>query len=371
MDQIFGSVNNHGGYNGLQHRAEGIPEQSTAITVSADSADSLLAAAPSSWTKIISRTKSLRESLVDGYEIAELKKSFGEAQTNAVLKSFMTGNEKRVDHTKYGILDYQKMDGKTNYLTKKRLKVCGYEAYGLELEAKRTYFSTRAEAESYAKKLNVGANPTVREEGSAEIVIDKDANVISTTGTVVKRELDPATKQRLKEQDNQYKTIMQVLSFFGGNSLGLSTTKLVGPTFQVPGYQVNWIPPQSKIEILDNKQVRISVPQRFAVNTRYHKAFAIKNYDQYRYLVAQGLDAINSGMCGRDVINQLKIWDGLYGLSVLNAEGDAVTAKLDKLPIDLNSFVKQEKQFCSDADEPKCMQDLTQHRIISFWWDDA
>ena len=88
MDQIFGSVNNHGGYNGLQHRAEGIPEQSTAITVSADSADSLLAAAPSSWTKIISRTKSLRGSLVDGYEIAELKKSFGEAQTNAVLKSF-------------------------------------------------------------------------------------------------------------------------------------------------------------------------------------------------------------------------------------------------------------------------------------------
>ena len=74
----------------------------------------------------------------------------------------------------------------------------------------------------------MGANPTVREEGSAEIVIDKDANVISTTGTVVKRELDPATKQRLKEQDNQYKTIMQVLSFFGGNSLGLSTTKLVG-----------------------------------------------------------------------------------------------------------------------------------------------
>ena len=275
MESKFGGANRNGIKRALQARANGSERNATGIDIDGDNVDSLVAAAPSSWNSIIERTTSLSGSRVDHFDIGKLKSTFGEAQTNAVLKTFYEREQEKGRRHEVWIfgLAEEEWEDKIVHL-KNQLKSCGYEAFALEFEPTRKFFSTRDEAEAFSKKLAIGAHPTVREEGAAELIIDKDANVISSTGTVVKRVLDPGTKERLEAQQNQNKTVMNVLNFLGGGNMRPTDYKTAGPTFQFPGYKINWIPAQATIEIQDNKRIKISVPRRFAVNSKSHQAFA-------------------------------------------------------------------------------------------------
>lgn len=369
MESLLGGVNNHGMLMDLKQRAEGMPKGLTRLSIDGDDVDSLLSAAPASWLSVIEKAKKVRGNQVQDFEIAELESCFGKAQTKQFLSTFFKLEQEKGRPHEVWVLGLAE-DGFQEKLIalKQQLRPLGCEAFALESEPKRVFFPTREEAERYAKKLNSGSSPVVAEEGPAELIMDAAANVISTSGLVSRVELDAASKQRIQDAENQLKFLNSVSKWFGVGRGRIGHQKIVGQRFQFNGYPRQWIPPNAGIEYLNNKQVKITVPPRFSVSSRVREAFAIKDYDQYRYLVAQGLTAINYGMCGRDVISQLKRWDSQYGLMVLQAHWDGVSARLDKLPVDLPGFVAEEKRLCPSIGNGD-IEMLKNRKIIAFWWD--
>ncbi len=376
MSSLLGGVNIDGMLSGLLQKQEGIPENTGQIIIDRDNIDSFRNAAPKSWQSELSALKSITGGQCAILEVSQLFHSHGEKETKDVLKAFsLLEQEKGRPHEIWVFgLNCDGWDDKLVAL-KKELRTCGYEAFALEFEPKRAFFASKDEADRYATKLNAGTSPIVSGEGPAELIIDKEANVISTTGKVERRELEPERKRHVEQLESQTKLLTQALSFFGANSqLGnIINRKIVGLRFQFAGYPCNWIPAHAKIEPIANDKIKISVPERFAVSTKCREAFVIRNYDQYKYLVAQGVTAINYGMSGVDVIKQLKEWDQRFGLLVLHARYDSVIAKLDRIPADLPDFIKQARQLCPEGDqnqtEAEYARQLKENKEVAFWWD--
>lgn len=369
MESKLGGVNKHGMLTDLKSKTTETYQDAESINIDPDNAGSLLAAMPPSWHSVAERVNKIKGNHSERFEIAPWKATFGDAQTKKVLEIFSNlerekGRPREV--WAFALAD-DDWEDKLSSL-KKQLQPLGYEAYALEKECRRTFFSSRIEAETYAKKLKPGTASTVIQEGPAELIIDNEANVISTSGQVVRRDLDAAAKKRCEELENQSKFLGQVLSFLGMKDIG-NTHKFVGIRFQFNNYPTNWIPAQAKIEKLPKSQLKITVPPRFAVATQVREAFAAKDLDQYKYLVAQGITAINYGMSGKDVITQLKRWDKQYKLSVLQANWDLVRARLEKMPPDLPAFEQELKQFCPSAADGYDLQVFKNQRILSLWWD--
>lgn len=368
MESKLGGINNHGMLTDLKNKTLETYQSAALLNVDPDNADSLLAAMPPSWHSIAERVKKITGNHSEQFQIATWKDTFGDTQTGKVLDTFSKlerekGRPREVWAYALPVDDWQDKI----YSLKKELKPLGYETFALEAECTRIFFTNRAAAEVYAKKLKAGTASTVIQEGPAELVIDSEANVINTRGQVVRRELDAASKKRCEELESLSRFFGQILSFFGMKDLGLNH-KFVGIRFQFSNYPTNWIPPQATITKLSNNQLKITVPQRFAVTTQVREAFAVKDFDQYRYLVAQGITAINYGMSGKDVIAQIKRWDKQYQLSVLQADWDLVVAKLEKTPSDIKAFERELKQFCPSATTGN-LQNFKDKRVVSLWWD--
>ena len=370
MESKLGGINKHGMLSDLKFKTTETYQNAEFVNIDPDNANSLLAAMPPSWHAIADRVNRIKGNHSERFEIATWRATFGEAQTSKVLSVFSNLEREKGRPREVWVfaLTEDEWEDKLSAL-KKQLQPLGYETYALAQECQRTFFSNRAEAETYAKKLKTGTAPTVIQEGPAELIIDKEANVISTSGQVVRRDLDAAAKKRCEELESQSKFLGQALSFLGMKDLGLSTHKFVGIRFQFNNYPTNWIPARAKIEKLANGQLRITVPPRFAVTTQVRQAFIIKDFDQYKYLVAQGITAINYSMSGKDVIAQLKRWDKQYKLSVLQANWDLVKARLEKMPSDLPAFEQELKQFCPSAADGYDLQIFKNKRILSLWWD--
>lgn len=371
MESKLGGINKHGMLSDLKSKTTETYQNAESINIDPDNAGSLLAAMPPSWHSVAERINKIKGNHSEQFKIATWKATFGDAQTKKVLEIFSNlerekGRPREV--WAFALAD-DDWEDKLSAL-KKQLQPLGYETYALEKECQRTFFSNRIEAEAYAKKLKTGSVSTVIQEGPAELIIDKEANVISTSGQVVRRDLDAATKKRCEELESQSKFLGQVLSFLGMKDMaGLSSHKFVGIRFQFNNYPTNWIPVQATIEKLPKNQLKVTVPSRFAVTTQIREAFAVKDFDQYKYLVAQGITAINYGMSGKDVITQLKRWDKQYKLSVLQANWDLVRARLEKMPPDLPAFEQELKQFCPSAADGYDLQVFKNQRILSLWWD--
>ncbi len=369
MESKLGGINKHGMLTDLKMRTTDTYQNVESINIDPDNADSLLAAMPPSWGAVAERVKQINGNHSQRFEIAKWKANFGEAQTNKVLSVFSKlerekGRPREV--IAFGLLDDNWQDQIS--ILKQQLKPLGYEAFARQTECHRRFFSSCIDAENYAKSQRAGTASKVVQEGPAQLVIDREANVISTSGQVERRELDAASKKRCEELENQSKFIGQILGFFGMKGFGVNQ-KFVGIRFQFNNYPTNWIPPQTKIEKLPNNHLKFTIPTRFAVTTKAREAFAVKDFDQYRYLVAQGITAINYGMSGKDVIAQLRRWDKQYGLSILKAEWDSVEASLERMPPDPEAFEREVKQFCPAAGNPDDLEILKNKKLIAFWWD--
>lgn len=369
MESKLGGINKHGMLTDLKMRTTDTYQNVESVNIDPDNADSLLAAITPSWGVIAERVKQIRGNHSEQFEIAKWKATFGEVQTKKVLSVFSKFEREKGRPREvivFGLPDDNWQEQIS--ILKKQLKPLGYETFARETEYQRRFFSSRLDAEKYAKSQRAGTVSKVVQEGPAQLVIDREANVISTSGQVERRELDAASKKRCEDLENQSKFIGQIFSFFGMKDLGLDH-KFVGIRFQFNNYPTNWIPPQTKLEKLPNNHLKFTIPTRFSVTTKAREAFAVKDFDQYRYLVAQGITAINYGMSGKDVITQLRRWDQQYGLSVLKAEWDSVEASLERMPPDPEAFEREVEKFCPAAGSPDALQILKNKRLIAFWWD--
>ncbi len=379
LETLVGGENRNGAICGLRERAAGFPANLKRLAITGDNVDSLQKAAPAAWKNIHTEFKNVGGNRVENLDVIKLQKQFGEVETKKFLGEFSRlESEKGRPHEVwiFGLPDANNSQSWINTLValKAGLKPSGYEAFALEHTPKRKFFASLNEAQSFSKSLKAQAFAQLVEEGPATLILDKNARVVSVSGKVSKRDLDPETKKRveaLRQVATKGRDLQQAAGlghFLGGKGPSQAALES-GPRFQFVNYPVNWFPPQSKFEELDNGQLKVSIPPRFSICYAYREAFAIKDFDQYKYLDAQGLNAINYGMSHKEVVSHLKQLDRAYGLNVISATYDALTAKYLHLPPDLSSFARQEKTFCPDLDEGEALDELKASGTVHYWWD--
>lgn len=369
LQTAIGGSNNNGAIAQLRGRAAGIPAKVKQIDIDGDNVDSLQKAAPPAWQSVHNDFKQVAGNHAKALDIAKLKAQFGEVEAQKFLERFSRLESEKGRPHEVWMFGLEGGNGDLSWINilvslKAKLKPLGYEAFALAYTPQRKFFTNLNQAQLFAKTLRPQAHAQIVEEGPAILVLDKDARVVNATGKVTKRDLDPETKKRVEG--------MQQVMNFGNRFLGKSLVNGTfdgGPRFQFVNYPANWFPPLAKIDTLDNDQLKISVPVRFSVCYAYQGAFAIKDFDQYRYMDAEGVNAINYGMSHKDVENHLKQLDRAYGLNVISARYDGLTAKYLNLPSDLNSLAKQEKSFCPDMEESETLKELKVNGVVHYWWD--
>ncbi len=370
LETLVGGSNRNGAISMLRWRAAGLPTNTTTIDVDGSNVDSFLKAAPQAWKDIRTHFAKVGGNRSESLEVAKLKTQFGEAETRKFQENFSRlESEKGRPHQVwiFGLEDGASKAGWINALVslKAKLKPLGYEAFALGHTPKRKFFTDLEQAKSFARTLKPQAHAQLVEEGPAALILDKNMDVVSVSGKVSKRDLDASTKQRVAGLQQMMDFTNQ---FSGVKKTGFGSFK-AGPHFQFVNYPANWFPPQAKIEQLDDGRLKVSVPPRISVCYAYQGAFAIKNYDQYRYMDAQGVSAINYGMSHKDIEDHLRQLDRAYGLNVISASYDRLTAKYLHLPADLRSLAKQEKSFCPDMDQSEILDNLKSNGVAHYWWD--
>jgi hypothetical protein len=381
LETAVGGENRNGQISMLRWRAAGLPANVKRLDISGDNVDSLQKAAPPAWQSILTEFRNVSGNRAEALDVTKLQKQFGQVETKKFLENYSRlESEKGRPHEVwiFGLPDGNSSENRswinTLVALKAALNSSGYEVFALEHTPKRKFFTSLNEAQSFARTIKPQAFAQLVEEGPATLILDKNAKVVSVTGKVSKRELDPETKKRV-EALRQVAKAQQALRKGTGTgpflgATGPSEAALEsGPRFQFVNYPVNWFPPQAKFEELGAGQLKVSVPPRFSICYAYREVFAIKDFDQYHYMDAQGVNAINYGMSHKEVESHLKTLDRAYGLNVISADYDSLTAKYLHLPSDLPSFAKQEKSFCPDIDEAQALNGLKADGTVNYWWD--
>jgi len=371
MESKLGGIDRHPVMQALKERSEGVPP-TTVFLIDEDNLDSFLAVVPATWQSTIQMAKSTFGNKHAQFQVSQLENQYGAAETKRVLTAFAKLEQLKSRPQEVWSFGLPESDwqSKLIVLKKDHLIPLGYGAFATDCEPQRQFFASREEAEACAKKMNPAVKPIIAEEGPAELIIDKEANVIKTSGTVERRELSPAEKKRADDLESQSKFIGNTLKFIGLDRFHLADKKVIGMRFQFPHYDVNWIPPQAKVTALEKGSIAISIPKRFSVSSHCRKAIAIKNFDRYKYLVAQGTCGFNHGVSCQDIINQLKLWDKTCGTAVLQADWNAVIVRIEKLPPDIENqaaFLRQVRMLCSAAELTDNKQ-TPLGKIISFQW---
>ncbi len=375
LQTAVAGFNNNGRISSLRWRAAGFPANIKRLDIDGDNVESLQRTAPASWQSVHNEFKNIGGNHSKTLDITKLQKEFGEVETKKFLERFSRlESEKGQPHEvwMFGLSDANSTRSWINTLValKAGLKPLGYEVFALDHTPKRKFFTSYEQAQSFARTIKPQAYAQIVEEGPASLILDKNVKVLSVTGKISKRELDPDTKKRVEglQQAMNFGNRFLGMKAMGGGALGGGSFDS-GPRFQFVNYPANWFPPQAKIEKIDNGQLKVSVPPRFSVCYAYRAVFAIKDFDQYRYMDAQGVDAINYGMSHKDVENHLRQLDRMYGLNVISASEDGLTAKYLHLPSDLRSLARQEKSFCPDMDEDQTLNELKSSGTADYWWD--
>jgi len=371
MESKLGGINKHTVLLELKERADGVPP-TTVFNIDEDNADSLLAVVPPTWTSTIQMAKATYGNKTAQFKVSTLENQYGVEETKRVLAAYAKREQEKSRPQEVWSFGLAESDWQSKLILLKKLHLIplGYGAFATDLEPQRQFFDTKEAAEAYAKKLNPGVMPVLKEEGPAELVIDREANVISTSGKVERRELDPAAKKRAEEIDSQSKFLGNTLKFIGLDRFHLADKKVIGVRFQFTGYETNWVPAQATITYVDKGPIKISIPKRYSVSSHCRKAIAIKNFDRYKYLIAQGTCGPSHGVSCRDIMTQLQEWDKTCGIAVLQADWDAVIVRIEKLPPDIESraaFFRQVRMLSSSAE----LSDNNQTplgKIISFQW---
>jgi hypothetical protein len=71
--------------------------------------------------------------------------------------------------------------------------------------------------------------------------------------------------------------------------------------------------------------------------------------DKFAELREKGTNGINCGLMTEDIIARLSEWDRAYGLAITGVGHDRVEFVLEKLPENLDSFVREVYRFCPDT----------------------
>jgi hypothetical protein len=371
LESLLSGVCNHGVYENLRARAQGLPPDLEFLNIDGDNVDSMRQVIPSTWTEEKKHLQLARGCPSITFKVSALRKKYGSDQVNMVLRGFSELERAKGRPHEVWVIGLPLQGWQENLVgLKKHLKPLGYEAFAAEAEKSMVFFLSNEDANKYAQTIKPAASPQVLEEGPAELVLDQEANVVSANGKVSRLLPNPAVAKANADAESQAKFWLGVMKFFGLNGpMSDMSFKMVKDRFQFVGYPHDWIPPQAKVEYLQGAQVKITIPHRYSVRSTSQKVFVIKNFDQYDYLVALGLGTTNPARCGHDIIKQLKIWDKQYGLFVLKADYGGGSAMLDKLPADLDSFMAEEKSFLPELENAQyraMRQLLKEHKYLSF-----
>lgn len=97
--------------------------------------------------------------------------------------------------------------------------------------------------------------------------------------------------------------------------------------------------------------------------------------DKFQAIRDAEIDGINYDLETDDIIERLKAWDALYGVEVVEIEGDSFTIKFRKLPADLLAFAEEVAEFCPDvvfqgSGSPEELADeIAEEGTLLLWWD--
>ena len=84
----------------------------------------------------------------------------------------------------------------------------------------------------------------------------------------------------------------------------------------------------------------------------------------------------NYDISTEDIIARLKKWQTISSFQIVGPEMDSVTLAFDRLPDNLEAFVKEAVEFCPDlivddeeAEIPQLVAMLKKAKMLQLWWD--
>lgn len=101
----------------------------------------------------------------------------------------------------------------------------------------------------------------------------------------------------------------------------------------------------------------------------------IKGTDDLDILRYRRTDGINYDLENEDVIRKISEWKTKYGLIVIGCSRDWLQVEFDKLPSDIDAFVKEVYDFCPDSVDQgvgtidKLKEAIKEMNGVWLWWD--
>lgn len=366
----------HGIICDLRDRQAGVRHLGRGLEVTFDQADSARLAMPRSWQYELGMLASIKSNTSITLVLDALQDKYGIMAVDNFLDAFYLREQEKSWQREVWGGDLPIDNWEERLLAiKRRVKPHGYEAFALPQKTFMSLHNAYATANSIKTTLEQGGHHvTFLKDEASQVIIDRQAKLISATGKAFRIMQDTPYDKHMQNMTKAVRTVSKVASFFGRPGLEkmldiYGDFKYIGPVFQFQNYNVNWLPPHAEIEYLDDGNIRIAIPERWILRYSARQFFAARDFNQYQYLVAEGVQGINHGYSGRDIIKQFKAWDQAYGLSILNASYDGASCKLDSLPQHIDAFVAELKRFCPDIESPDAKKQLLENKMLHFWWD--
>ena len=366
----------HGVICSLRDRQAGVRHLDRGLDVTFDEADSARQAMPRGWEYELGMLSSIKSNTSITLNLQALKDKYGLMAVDNFVDAFYLREQEKSWQREVWICDLPVNNWQERLLAIKRaVKQYGYDAFALPQKAFMTLHTDYAAANGIKTALEQrGHHVTFLKDEASQVIIDRQAKLISVTGKAYRIMQDTAYEKRMQNATKAVRTVSKVASFFGRKGLEqmldlYGDFRFIGQVFQFQNYKINWLPPQAEIEYLDDGNIRIAIPERWILRYTARQFFVARDFNQYQYLLAAGVHGINHGYSGRDIIKQLRAWDQAYGLSILEASWDSASGKLDSLPQQIDAFVADLKRFCPDIESPDAKNELLQNKMLGFWWD--
>lgn len=262
LESLLSGVCNHGVYENLRARAQGLPPNLEFLNIDGDNVDSMRQVIPSTWTEEIKHLQLARGCPSITFKVSALRKKYGSDQVNLVLRGFSELERAKGRPHEVWVIGLPLQGWQENLVDlKKQLKPLGYEAFAADAEKSMVFFLSKEDANKYAQTIKAAASPQVLEEGQAELVLDQEANVVSVNGKAARLLPDPTVAKANADAESQEKFWLGVMKFFGLNGpLSDMSFKMVKDRFQFVGYPHDWIPPRLKLSICQAHRSRSRFP---------------------------------------------------------------------------------------------------------------
>jgi hypothetical protein len=331
---------------------------------------------PAHWQKLQNQMKANLKWSNSSYRITirSLEKDYGKAEVQTVLTKFYLLQMKKSQPRETLQFKIPDINWQTTLLSlKAKLKPLNWEVFGLGDYKDYLIFPTKEAVFSYINALHFAhGSAKLEEELPGEIILKTDGTLVKANGSgnaCVDSAQDKALNDAMK---NFHAFLIAIMKFFHPEMpLGLSQLPSPKHTFLFPHYAINEIPPQATINKTKDNQWQIKVPYRWIITLHYHQAFAAPNFNQYQYLLAEDTNGIGCGLMNCDILKRVYGWDKQYGLQVIEAYYDYISAHLIKKPEDPKAFLKSVKEVVPEMNDVSDLKKLEKTGNIFLWWDAA